>query len=272
MLTEMSDMLAHDREFNTVRLLSDSQAALMALDRVETESQLVLGTKSAINRLGEKLKVELGWIKAHVNHKGNEMADKLAKTGTSLAPQDTLGPSRAVINSQITNYMYTIWNERWKTTPGHRQSKYFMPDVFQRGRAKLARNLSRQDTGILVRNITGHAFLRRHNSIIQNGYTTTPSTEIDDEFMNHISGNEPQTICPGPWDEVDLDSPSYETACRKCRSHNSVETPYHLATGCEATWRERLTHFGTYALGDTGVQRWKPLQVVGFFKALNLED
>ena len=116
----------------------------------------------------------------------------------------------------------------------------------------MARNLSRQDTGILVRNITGLAFLRRHNNIIKNGYTAAAFNAIDDEFINHINNIGEEINDPGPLMEVDLEQPGYETACRKCRTHTSVETPYHLAMGCEATWREKLKHFGTYAPGDKG--------------------
>ena len=207
-LTDMKDGLANDPEFGTIRILSDSQAALLALDKVDTESQLVLDTKLALNRLGKALKVQLGWIKAHVNYKGNEMADTLAKTGIRVNQSELIGPSRAAINAQITSHIYDKWNERWVSNNNHRQSKKFMPDVYQRGRAKLARGLSRQDTGILVRNITGHAFLQRHNNIIKNGYTAPVPNEIDDEFMNHISNTGTDGIRdPGPLAEVDLEQP-----------------------------------------------------------------
>ena len=89
----------------------------------------------------------------------------------------------------------------------------------------MARNLSRQDTGILVRNITGLALLRRHNNIIKNGYTAAAFNAIDDEFINHINNIGEEINDPGPIMEVDLEQPGYETACRKCRTHTSVETP-----------------------------------------------
>ena len=48
-----------DREFGKIRILSDSQAALMSLDRIDTDSQLVKEVKEALNLLGNTLSVEL---------------------------------------------------------------------------------------------------------------------------------------------------------------------------------------------------------------------
>ena len=106
--------IAHgnDRDFDKVRILSDSQSALQALRNIDTESRLVKDTKLSLNELSKHIDVELGWIKAHVNHKGNEMADTLAKTGTKLKNKVEIGPSRAHINSETTKPMYNTWNER----------------------------------------------------------------------------------------------------------------------------------------------------------------
>ena len=67
-----------------------------------------------------RLDVELAWIKAHVNYKGNELADRLAKTGTKLANKAQIEPGRATINSQISKHMYLkgklfdINSDRWQ--------------------------------------------------------------------------------------------------------------------------------------------------------------
>ena len=94
------------------------------------------------------------------------MADTLAKTGTRLTIKENIGPSRAHINAHITSHMYKTWNDRWIQTKGLRQTKLFIQNVGNRGRAKKARDLNRNDMGILVRNLTGHAFIRRHNYIV----------------------------------------------------------------------------------------------------------
>jgi ribonuclease HI len=66
-----------------VKILSDSQAALLALNQNSFKSQAVYNTALKLNELASKSKkVTLVWIKAHVGHEGNEKADQLAKDAT----------------------------------------------------------------------------------------------------------------------------------------------------------------------------------------------
>ena len=74
--------LNNGRAINKVNFLSDSQAALKALANLKINSKCVLAAANCLNELGKKTTVELHWIKAHVDHPGNETADKLAKEGT----------------------------------------------------------------------------------------------------------------------------------------------------------------------------------------------
>ena len=80
---EMVKMYA-DKPFKYVKIFSDSQAAIAAIDSSEVTSQAVLDTKIALNRLAKLTRnTVLVWIKAHVGHEGNEVADEMAKQGTT---------------------------------------------------------------------------------------------------------------------------------------------------------------------------------------------
>ena len=120
-----------------------------------------------------------------------------------------------------------------------------------------------------MRHITGHAFLRRHNDIIDKGYVTTYSNEVNQTFLNHI--NSDNTPHPDELAEVDINSESYATACRLWKQHGSVETPFHLLE-CNALWRERRDHFRTYSQIQAPFTNWKPQQLADFFKQVNLEN
>ena len=140
--------------------------------------------------------------------------------------------------------------------------------ILNRGRAKKTRNLTRHDIGILVRNITGHAFLRRHNFIV--GTSVDINDEIDENFLSHINNAQPPPIL-NPLHEADLTKQENARVCRKCKDPTSLETPYHLYTECPAVWVQRRDHLSTYNM-YVAHPHWKPQPFVDFFKTLDLEN
>ena len=75
----------------------DSQAAIKSLENINTTSNLVVRTKQALNELGRNYSVELHWVKAHVNNKGNEIADRAAKTGCCITDREPTSQSNAFV-------------------------------------------------------------------------------------------------------------------------------------------------------------------------------
>ena len=94
--------------------------------------------------------------------------------------------------------------------------------------------LSRDVLGKVVRFLTGHAFLRRHNAVVDQG------------------------VCP----------PHGDVSCRVCKDPIMEETPHHLITECEplSTWRLDTMHF---IFLDPEVPVWEPQ---GLIKFLGLRD
>ena len=59
-----------------IRIFSDSQAVLKALDKDTIKSQTILNTRLALNTLSLQVHtLSLVWIKAHHGFEGNELAD-----------------------------------------------------------------------------------------------------------------------------------------------------------------------------------------------------
>ena len=67
-----------------IKILSDSQAAIKALNKPRITSQSVLTTLEYMETLALETKhLTLAWIKAHVGTEGNEQADQAAKEGAA---------------------------------------------------------------------------------------------------------------------------------------------------------------------------------------------
>ena len=69
-----------------IKVFSDSRAAIQALNSNIVTSQLVKDTVTHLNTIGIKVnRLEISWIKAHVDHEGNERADQLAWDASNLS-------------------------------------------------------------------------------------------------------------------------------------------------------------------------------------------
>ena len=87
--------------------------------------------------------------------------------------------------------------------------------------------------GRVVRFLTGHAFLRRHNAIVFHG----------------------------------IEPPPGDVSCRVCQDPISDETPHHLITECERLCLWRIECFGDYLLDE--VPTW---EVQSLTKILSRKD
>ena len=90
--------------FTTINILSDSQAALNALQNCCITSKTVLDCVGCLSQLAETNKVHLFWIPGHEGHQGNEEADKLAKLGSLSQPTELahlVGVSPTLVKQEL---------------------------------------------------------------------------------------------------------------------------------------------------------------------------
>ena len=194
-------------------IISDSKAAILALSNRTHNSKTVLNCKTSLQRLTTSHPVTLHWIKAHAGHPGNELADQLAKAGSTPPPPPPGLPTnqpllqipfpKCYTKKLISNHFTQTWCARWKHSTPYRQTKIFFPEPCLTKSARLLR-LSRDTFGMIARWLTGHCFLNRHNHLLDPLTHPTPT-------------------------------------CHLCEM--AEETPYHIICECEAVARIRYHHF-----------------------------
>ncbi|XP_017479147.1 PREDICTED: uncharacterized protein LOC108368746 [Rhagoletis zephyria] len=146
-------------------IMSDSQAALLALRSHIITSKLVYDCLNTLNGLGSKNTVLLGWVPGHEGHDGNEQADGLAKhEATTLfhGPEPFCGLTKAHLREVINKWVDKKFDRHWNECLGQRQAKRFICPS-QEALKKLI-NLGREDLRTVTGYFTGHCSLRYHLS------------------------------------------------------------------------------------------------------------
>ena len=176
-------------ENQVITFYSDSQASLAALNKLTIKSNTVEKCLDTLNELGNKNKVHLRWVKAHVGIPGNEIADFLAKKGSSLGdgPTNELLTPQVKQRNEIKNFFYNKWAKAWKFYDQARQTKIWFPIPNPKKSAQLF-EMKRNDLGRLVQFFTGHNKLKRHKNI-QNNVTDMYSCRLcreEEESSFHV--------------------------------------------------------------------------------------
>jgi ribonuclease HI len=189
-----------------ISLFSDSRSAILALFKPYTNSKTVYKCVQALNNLNIRNPVTILWIKAHVGHLGNELADGHAKNGILHKEELGLTPipsSPAYFRALTQETLKTSWNDRWFQRDDCIHSKNFYPEVDLRKSAKIVK-LNREKLSRLIRFTTGHTFLSGHRKTIK------PNADIN-------------------------------TMCRLCELEK--ETAEHIVADCEVLWKPRSDSF-----------------------------
>nr|XP_042904640.1 uncharacterized protein LOC122270622 [Parasteatoda tepidariorum] len=215
----------------TIRICSDSQAALLSLSRCKFTSLLVWECFSVLCDLSTHNKVSLHWVPGHMGIGGNELADEAARAGSNAifwGPEPALGISPSSFRATIFKLYGKIAHEQWRAADGQRQAKELnrdCPSVRQKELLKLNRNSIRKIIGLL----TGHCILRRHLNIM---------------------GIESNSLCRG--------------------CHLEEETSRHILCDCEVYSAQRFEHLGQHCVNAWELQDVPVRCLLNFISAIGL--
>ena len=180
-----------------MKILSDSQAALLALNGHERQTASVSETRLVLNELVSKAKyVTLCWTRSHVGNEGNERADALAKEGTTSDNRIDVPRPLCDVKGSIKSHTIQKWNTDWSKYKEARMSKQFIKDYSQK-RVKDAMSFGRRRLGTLIRIITGHNALNYFASKVDASRCSQCRFCLEeDETFWHFA-----TDCPVFWKE-----------------------------------------------------------------------
>jgi hypothetical protein len=154
----------HRNIYTRQTFLSDSKAAIKALDKGRISSKLVWDCHQSLMILVERNKVYLMWVPGHKGIEDNESADHLARRDSLcpfIGPEPTCGVSERVVVRAIRDWVYWEHHKFCQSTSGQKSAKGFPDGLSARRTAeflKLSWLQKRQVTGLLQ----GQCHLRGH--------------------------------------------------------------------------------------------------------------
>lgn len=210
-----------------VLICSDSKAAIQALACTQVSSRLVSECRQLKLTLQSSGKnIRLAWVPGHVGVSGNEMADELARIGSSLrpiAPEPILPLGPACVKMALRSQLQSRFVSLWQETQGLKMSKQSIDDprpAYGFHRLNVKRNSVKGAVALL----TGHGPFRSH--LVKMGY-------------NIVS-----------------------TDCRRCGL--ALETAHHILCECPALLKTRFLVFGEPFIQSTGIKSLPLAKVARF--------
>ena len=213
---------------DTIDIYCDSQAAILALNSIFIQSELVEQVIELLNKVAEVVRcLTIRWVRGHQKHVGNERSDRMARYGRDSLNQvepDAPKIAKAVMKSEIEIATRKLWKVMWNIEQTCRQSKDWFPDGPRPRFAFEILHLPRPLCSQIIHFVTGHNFLKRHEALVNTAVFNKALEE--EEQMGHTG--EP-----------------LEPPCAKCSlCGKDEETSYHIMTKCVILTHIRFAVFG----------------------------
>ncbi len=110
---------------------TDSQALIQAVDSLFARVGLIQEVKDKLNKLCDANSVSVRWVPGHEGHRGNKIADRLAKRGALL---DYIGPQPAIpVYKGQNHFKIKKWaqdkhKDKWRETTFAKTLHFIFPD------------------------------------------------------------------------------------------------------------------------------------------------
>ncbi|GBM94569.1 hypothetical protein AVEN_198319-1 [Araneus ventricosus] len=98
----------------------------------------------------EKARIRLGWVKAHIGIKGNEIVDTLAKEATTDGIPASLPFPKSFLKKQLLQLSLSRWQAEWDNGETSRSVYSIIPKISNK-QLHWSRECIQFDTGIKLR-------------------------------------------------------------------------------------------------------------------------
>ena len=159
------DQITNGRKVKYLKILCDSQAAIMALSHRNINSRMVLEALYGMEMVANKIDtLTLSWVKAHNKTEGNEQADMAAKEGAhKILSNNAKSWPWSYKKQRIAEYVTSEWKTMWENIEGHKHTNFFYKCPNQ-NKARGILRMARSTMMIWIRAITGFNFLGYHQA------------------------------------------------------------------------------------------------------------
>lgn len=213
-----------------VAIVTDSQAAILALKSATISSKLVAACSVELAYISSQFVVTLLWVPGHRNIEGNEMADELARRGSSsdVLFAEEVDPPINTIKRNISLHFLSLANLRWENLTTCKTAKKTWP-LYTTRRTDNLLKISRKDIARIIAVFTGHWPIGEH------------AARLGIPFHQH---------------------------CRSCMESDEKETVAHFTCKCPALARARYCCLGSPFLNNlSDLATIVPTDMVHFLNA-----
>ena len=162
------------KNINRAVINVDSLGAIKALKSNLTTSKLVKETVETLQLVANSIEIIFRWVESHVEnsvaHKGNDLADEMARKGAHNRDSPRLPDLPKIplstLRSKLNKATIALWKDEWKlnlkTKWNHRQTKDWCPEPS----ASKAKEIMKNDRIMWSRKvstITGHGAFKYHD-------------------------------------------------------------------------------------------------------------